>query len=162
MRWTQRCLRATGSQGGFPVSDNGRADEGHSRVQPSRVVLTPRRRRQVLRRQVGPTGCGSRRYRQGDGDKKARFTGESSEQLLRPLRAGMPGRSGEPVVTTLVWLLFFPREAAGASCARHSPRPLGRRFYHGPGEIAPRECEGVSNSVGWVERSDTHQLHQRR
>jgi len=27
-------------------------------------------------------------------------------------------------VTTLVWIYFFPREAAGASSTRHSPRPL--------------------------------------
>jgi len=33
-------------------------------------------------------------------------------------------------VTTLVWFYFFPREAAGASSTRHSPRPLMfRRLY---------------------------------
>ena len=35
----------------------------------------------------------------------------------------MPGDSGATVVTTLVWFLFFPREAAGAMGTRHSPRP---------------------------------------
>jgi hypothetical protein len=37
-------------------------------------------------------------------------------------------------------------EAAGASGARHSPRPLfsGRMFLASLGRIAPRECEGVS------------------
>jgi len=42
----------------------------------------------------------------------------------------MPGESGEPTVTTLVWFYFFPREAAGASSARHSPRPLMFRWLH--------------------------------
>src|SRR5436305_12060622 len=35
----------------------------------------------------------------------------------------MPGESGATVVTILVWFYFFPREAAGASRTRHSPRP---------------------------------------
>jgi len=42
----------------------------------------------------------------------------------------MPGESGEPVVTTLVWFYFLPREAAGASSTRHSPRPLMCRWLH--------------------------------
>jgi len=36
----------------------------------------------------------------------------------------MPGDSGVTVVTMLVCFLHFAREAAGASCARHSLRPL--------------------------------------
>jgi hypothetical protein len=42
-------LRATGLQGGFFefVSDQQHADEGCCSVRRSRVVLTPRRRRQV-------------------------------------------------------------------------------------------------------------------
>ena len=45
----------------------------------------------------------------------------------------MPGNPGGPVVTTLVWLFFIPREAAGALGARHSPRPPGRKFCQTPG-----------------------------
>jgi hypothetical protein len=37
---------------------------------------------------------------------------------VKTIARGMPGCSGEPVVTTLVWLFHFPREAAGASSAR--------------------------------------------
>jgi hypothetical protein len=36
----------------------------------------------------------------------------------------MPGESGVTVVTTLVCFLLFTHEAAGASSARHSLRPL--------------------------------------
>ena len=42
----------------------------------------------------------------------------------------MPDDSGVTVVTTLVWFYFFPREAAGASRARHSLRPLMFRWLH--------------------------------
>ena len=52
----------------------------------------------------------------------------------KPLRAGMPGKSGGPVVTTLVCFLHFAREAAGALGTRHSPRPLlGERDMHDSG-----------------------------
>jgi len=51
-------------------------------------------------------------------------------------------------VTTLVWIYFFPREAAGASSTRHSPRPLTCRWLHdfqnsrgGRGEIVEVCCE---------------------
>jgi len=47
--------RATGSQGGFrPVSDQQHADERRCRGRQNRVVLTPRRWRQVLRRFFRP------------------------------------------------------------------------------------------------------------
>src|SRR3979490_732572 len=41
-----------------------------------------------------------------DGDKKARSPGRSRRKPLKPLRAGMPGCCGVPVVTTLVWFIF--------------------------------------------------------
>jgi hypothetical protein len=42
----------------------------------------------------------------------------------KTIARGMPGDSGVTVVTTLVCLFYFAREAAGASGARHSLRPL--------------------------------------
>jgi hypothetical protein len=81
------------------------------------VVLTPR-----CRRQVGG------RYSADDGDKKARSPGRARRKPLKPLRAGMPGDPGGPVVTTLVCFFHFAREAAGALGTRHSPRPL---FFEG-------------------------------
>jgi hypothetical protein len=99
------------------------------------VVLTPRRWRQA---------CGINSA--GDGDNKARSPGRARRKPLKPLRAGMPGESGEPVVTMLVCFLLFACEAAGASSARHSPRPRslqGEMIMHHSGADAPRECEGV-------------------
>jgi hypothetical protein len=50
----------------------------------------------------------------------------------------MPGVSGVTVVTMLVCSFYFAREAAGASSARHSLRPLifgGERFMHDSGAL---------------------------
>src|SRR6267143_6458294 len=46
------------------------------------------------------------------------------EVSRKTIARGMPGRSGVTVVTTLVCLFFITHEAAGASSARHSLRPL--------------------------------------
>jgi hypothetical protein len=42
----------------------------------------------------------------------------------KTIARGMPGDSGVTVVTMLVCFFHFAREAAGASSARHSLRPL--------------------------------------
>ena len=118
----------------------------------SRVVLTPRRWRQV-----------SRRYLRGDGGKKARLTGESTKETVKTIARGMPGCSGVLVVTNSCTLFFIVREAAGASSARHSLRPL---FSGGPnvqanlarktrGEIAKLSLAGClkPESVARMERS---------
>jgi hypothetical protein len=78
----------------------------------SRVVLTPRRRRQV-------GGSNSA----GDGDKQARSPGRARRKPLKPSRAGMPGDPGATVVTN-ARVFYTPRAAAGATGTRHSPRPL--------------------------------------
>src|ERR1700674_3213102 len=49
----------------------------------------------------------------------------------------MPGETGATVVTNSC-VLLFTHEAAGALCARHSPRPLGRMEFHNSG----RSCRG--------------------
>jgi hypothetical protein len=88
----------------------------------SRVVLTPRRRRQV-----------SQKCLRGDGDKKARSPGRARNKLLKPLRAGMPGDPGATVVTN-ARAFYTPRAAAGATGTRHSPRPLlGEESLHNSG-----------------------------
>jgi hypothetical protein len=48
----------------------------------------------------------------------------------------MPGDSGVTVVTMLVCLFYFAREAAGASSARHSLRLLIFRGQHVPAKLA--------------------------
>jgi hypothetical protein len=98
-------------------------DERCFRGRRSRVVLTPRRWRQV-----------SRKYPRGDGGKKARSPRRARRKPLKPFACGNAGRiPAVTVVTMLVWFLFFPREAAGAAGARHSPRPPGRMVQHNSG-----------------------------
>src|SRR5882724_4263755 len=53
-------------------------------------------------------------------------TEESPKETVKTIARGMPGEPGEPVVTTLVCSFYFACEAAGASRARHSLRPLSR------------------------------------
>src|SRR5258705_3052132 len=60
------------------------------------------------------------------------------EVSRKPIARGMPGRSVVTVVTMLVCLFYFAYEAAGASSARHSLRPLFRR--------ARDSCTARSNS----------------
>src|ERR1700726_4330466 len=93
-----------------------------ARGRRSRVVLTPRRRRQV----------GERDFT-SDGDKKARSPGRARNKLLKPSRAGMPGDPGATVVTN-ARAYYSTRAAAGATGTRHSPRPLlGGSFMHSSG-----------------------------
>jgi len=101
----------------------------------SRVVLTPRRWRQV-----------SERYLTGDGDNKARSPGRSRRKPLKPLR-------GECRMTSVnLWwltrmLFYFACEAAGASSTRHSLRPLNFRcasYLANLARITRRDRGGVA------------------
>jgi hypothetical protein len=68
------------------------------------VVLTPRRWRQARQ------AIDERRWQQSP------VTGESTKEAVKTIARGMPGQSGEPVVTMLVVLyFFFARETAGAT-----------------------------------------------
>jgi hypothetical protein len=64
-----------------------------------------------------------RRQTAGDGGKRAGLTGESAKETVTPSRAGMPGDSGCNRGDYARVVFIFPREAAGAAGARHSPRP---------------------------------------
>ena len=77
------------------------------------MVLTPRRWRQVR-----GSNFRGRRW------QTSPVTEESTKETVKTIARGMPGVSGVTVVTTLVCLFYFACEAAGASCARHSLRPL--------------------------------------
>jgi hypothetical protein len=97
----------------------------------SRVVLTPRRWRQVL----------SEAIRKSDGGKKARSPGRARSKPLTPSRAGMPGDPGATVVTN-ARAYYSPRAAAGATGTRHSPRPLsGERDMHNSGASRRENAE---------------------
>jgi len=87
----------------------------------SRVVLTPRRRRQV---------CGS--FSAGDGDKKARSPGRARRKPLKPLRREGRVISAVPSATTLV--CFFISHARLRVQAAHpafpAPSIFERRQIH--------------------------------
>jgi hypothetical protein len=88
VRWDRRA--------GFleSVGDVRHADERCCSVRRSRVVLTPRRWRQVRGCYVGPTGLQAQRWSVDDGGKRARSPGRARRKPLKPLRAGTPGDSG--------------------------------------------------------------------
>src|SRR3954470_5491013 len=100
---------------------------GAERGRRSRVVLTPRRWRQVLRSDA-----------QDDGDNQARSPGRSRRKPLKPLCAGMPGNPALPVVTNSYAFLLCMR-GCGCVGTRHSPRPSWANFLHNSGAFAPRE-----------------------
>jgi hypothetical protein len=95
----------------------------------SRVVLTPRRWRQV-----------SQKCLRGDGGKQARSPGRARNKLLKPSRAGMPGDPGATVVTNAC---AFYHCARGCGCNGHPAFPaplLGSR--RSPLGVAPRPLLG--------------------
>jgi hypothetical protein len=64
--------------------------------------------------------------------KGIRSPGRARRKPLKPLRAGMPGDSGEPVATTLVCLLHFCTRGCG--CSGHPAFPTPSDF-HGAGRF---------------------------
>ena len=92
---------------------------------------------------VGPSGP-TRRHHADDGDNKARSPGRARHRPLKPFACGNAGMSRRTRGVELVCFLLFAREAAGASRARHSPRPLWAEGSGiNPGADASREGEGV-------------------
>jgi hypothetical protein len=78
MRWTRQRFARDGIAGRVErlLSDHRRADERCCCVRQNRVVLTPRRWRQVLRSCVGPTGL-RQNISADDGGKRARSPGSN-------------------------------------------------------------------------------------
>ena len=87
------------------------------RVRRSRVVLTPRRWRQVPGELTLPGG---------DGGKKARSPGRARRKPLKPLRREGRTASAEPVCSCALFYVQLAHETAGAARTRLSPRPLLR------------------------------------
>ena len=100
--------RSSRTRGGMRWTPIAPLTNGAERGRRSRVVLTPRRWRQVCV------------HHAGDGDNKARSPGRARRKPLKPLRAGMPGETGEPVVTNSYAFLFCMR---GCGCAKHPAFP---------------------------------------
>src|SRR5712672_1454183 len=65
---------------------------------------------------------------------------EEREVSRKTIARGMPGETGVTVVTTLVCLFFITHEAAGASSARHSLRPLNFRRRDVPGKTRAKRA----------------------
>jgi hypothetical protein len=94
----------------------GALTNGANSGRRSRVVLTPRRWRHVLKKLT---------LLRGNGGKKARFTGESTKEAVKTIAQGRPACSGEPVWRRRSCAFsLFAREAMGASGTRLSLRPL--------------------------------------
>src|SRR5258707_10684530 len=114
-----------------------------------------------LRRHVGPTGL-RQPISADDGGKRARSPGRARNKPLKPLRAGIPGDPGGPVVNTRVLSTLRTR---GCGCSGHPAFPtpsvfLGERFMHDSGAIAPRGRERVSGLVV-IARSNLSAVAQR-
>jgi hypothetical protein len=118
---------------GFPVSRQQRADERRLICgRRSRVVLTPRRWRQVLRRHIEPNRASVRYICKATVANKPGHRGER-DISRKTIARGMPGVSGVTLVTNAC-AFYATHAAAGASSARHSLRPhLGEGFMHDSG-----------------------------
>src|SRR6266850_1281071 len=116
MRWTRQRFARDGIAGRVErlVSDQQRADERCCSVRRSRVVLTPRRWRQVRGVKSARPGL-DKNMSAGDGGKTARSPGRARRKPLKPLRAGMPGDSGVLVVTRVRSTNKSAHETAGAT-----------------------------------------------
>ena len=115
----------------------------------SRVVLTPRRRRQV-------SGGNSA----DDGDKKARSPGRARRKPLKPLRAGMPGYSGATVVTNSC-AFYTLRTRLRVHWAPGIPRARcfqGGKFMHNSGASRRGNAESYLDVIA---RSDLSAAVQR-
>src|SRR5438045_621450 len=121
---------------------HGRADERCCCGRRSRVVLTPRRRRQVLRRRSRPDRKRISHIRKATVTRKP-ITGEITKEAVKTIARGMPGCSGEPVVTTSCAFYFLHarlrvHRAPGIPCA------LSRGWLMAQlGRFTPRDRGGV-------------------
>src|ERR1700726_4794934 len=107
MRWTQAALKTRARPCG----------------RRSRVVLTPRRRRQVLWRQLRKMTVTRKPDHRGEHEISRKTIACGNAGCFRLYSRSRP-----------VCFLPFAHGAAGAAGARHSPRPLwGGRFMHNPG-----------------------------
>src|SRR6267142_1985690 len=117
------CARwMAGQVGERPVSDQQRADERCCSVRRSRVVLTPRRWRQVRGVASAQPGL-DKTYPLMTVAKEPDRRG-ARRKPLKPLRAGTSGDSGVLVYSCAFLPMQSAHEAAGATGTRRSPRPL--------------------------------------
>src|SRR6266403_2516400 len=149
MRWTRQRFARDGVAGQVErlVSDRQRADERCCSVRRSRVVLTPRRWRQVCGVASAQPGL-DKTYPQVMVANKPGSPGRARRKPLKPLRAGMPGDSGVLVVTRV--RSTNTKCTRGRGCNGHPAFPTpskGRELHAQLGRIARRGCE-VAFGIG--------------
>src|SRR5467141_3820966 len=134
MRWTRQRFARDGIAGRVErlVSDQQRADERCCSVRRSRVVLTPRRWRQVCGVASAQPGL-DKTYPQATVANKPDRRG-ARRKPLKPLRAGTSGDSGVLVVTRV--RSTNTKCTRGRGCQGHPAFPtpsLGGRFSNASG-----------------------------
>src|ERR1700704_5733813 len=132
--WRKACERFT-----------KRADERCCCVRRSRVVLTPRRWRQVCGVASAQPGL-DKTSSASDGGKQARSPGRARRKPLKPLRAGTSGDSGVLVYSCA----FYQCKAHARLRVQRAPGVphalLGRKINAQLGRIPPRGCKAVSEN----------------
>jgi hypothetical protein len=137
---------------------NGTQTNGAFRVRRSRVVLTPRSRRQVcggVRAQPGFAAP----YSQATVTRKPDRRGEH-EGNRKTIARGMPGDFRCDRGDYARARFFLACEAAGASSARHSLRPhifRGKRFMHNSGASRRgiADTHGLGCLKNWIKENCT-------
>ena len=143
MRWTRQRFARDGIAGRVErlVSDQQRADERCCSVRRSRVVLTPRRWRQVCGVASAQPGL-DKTYPQVMVANKPGSPGRARRKPLKPLRAGTSGDSGVLVVARV--RSTTTKCTRGRGCNGHPAFPtpsLGGRFINASGA----SCRGGAN-----------------
>src|SRR6266478_463607 len=136
MRWTRQRFARDGIAGRVErlVSDQQRADERCCCVRRSRVVLTPRRWRQVRGVASAQPGL-DKTFPQATVAKEPDHRG-ARRKPLKPLRAGTSGDSGVLVVTRV--RSTTTKCTRGRGCNGHPAFPtpsLGGRFFNASGAL---------------------------
>src|SRR6266436_2980961 len=137
MRWTRQRFARDGIAGRVErlVSDQQRADERCCSVRRSRVVLTPRRWRQVCGVASAQPGL-DKTYPQVMVANKPGSPGRARRKPLKPLRAGTSGDSGVLVVARV--RSTNTKCTRGRGCNGHPAFPtpsLGARFINASGAL---------------------------
>src|SRR3979490_484377 len=146
VRWTRQRFARDGIAGRVErlVSDLQRADERCCCVRRSRVVLTPRRWRQIRGGASAQPGL-DKTSSVDDGGKQARSPGRARRKPLKPLRAGTSGDSGVLVVTRVRSTTTKCTRGRGGNGHPAFPTPsIGRKIYQRLGRIARRGREVAS------------------
>src|SRR5216683_1439122 len=143
MRWTRQRFARDGIAGQVErlVSGQQRADERCCSVRRSRVVLTPRRWRQVRGVKSAQPGLDKTYPRMTVATSPV--TGESTKETVKTIACGNVGGFRGTRILVCVLPLPSAHEAAGATGIRRSPRPLlGGRSINASG-ASRREDEVV-------------------